>query len=604
MTLSLPAQFVNFAIAWAGSWKIGATFPKAVGMPMIVGYMAVGFCCGKYVTGMLSPETLNPANPLSVVALVNNLTLSFIAFSAGSELHIPSLGMAKLKEILVQIFMTGFFMVVLGTPLIMMMKFVMPASVLDTSTGCQWSAAMLVALVQWAGSVIEVLAIYHETHGSGPVTQLMIGTTMLLDMCVLVFFAIGQNIVISACPLEGATMSTVASIVGVSGSILLWAGIGILLGMLLQLYLMLPPMGMLFNALKPILVVVTGGVSYFSLVKVNGFIENNAPESLSLLRIDPLLVCMIGAIWANHVSKHRDGFREILSDMAPLVMPPFFTIAGATLDLEAIMHNMLAPPVLFSLRFLAIALGSAAACQVMKQPKVVRNHLWMTLQSQSGVTLGLVAQMQMGLVGMQPWAKGAAATIIGCVVMNQLVGPTLCRFGIRRAGESNEEDDEMTIHDIAASGREDDVMPPRHGSMGSTRKRMSVAKIGNLNRLRTTSSERPSTGSVLSVPFAMHDDTDLGITKKRCTMVLSDVENVISGKPYDIIDEDNMMIHPFKGPQPDLFEGMMEEGQEGSFSEVVPPAGPRVTFQPTDHSDTSSETSSGTTATTASGRLC
>mmetsp|Transcript_104271 Transcript_104271/g.283265 ORF Transcript_104271/g.283265 Transcript_104271/m.283265 type:complete len:178 (+) Transcript_104271:2-535(+) len=67
----------------------------------------------------------------------------------------------------------------------------------------------------------------------------------------------------------------------------------------------------------------------------------------------------------------------------------------------------------------------------------------MTLQSQSGVTLGLVAQMQMGLMGEQEWAKGTAAIITGCVVINQLVGPTLCRHGIRSAGESRAEEDEL-----------------------------------------------------------------------------------------------------------------------------------------------------------------
>lgn len=522
MPLSLPVQFINFGVAWAGSWKVGAIFPRLVMMPMIVGYMVVGFCCGKYVTGMLAPETLDATNPLSVVALVNNLTLSFIAFSAGSELHVPSLGAAKLKEIGAQILTTGFFMVAAGTPIIALLRWLLPASLQDTSLTCQWSAALLVALVQWAGSVIEVLAIYHETRGNGPVTQLMIGTTMLLDMCVLVCFAVGQNVVIAACPLEAADISMTASVIGVFGSLLLWVAFGVLVGLVLQAYLLIPPLGMLFNALKPLLVVVTGGLSYYGLVKLNGAIPGLAPEPFSLLRIDPLLVCMIGAIWANHVSARRDGFREILSDLAPLVMPPFFTIAGATLDLEAILDNAAAPPVLFSIRFLALALGSFVASAVSGHSDKVRNHLWMTLQSQSGVTLGLVAQMQMGLIGMQPWAKGTAATIIGCVVMNQLVGPTLCRFGIRQAGEAQEEEDNwLGMRDLMASGTED--------SGSSSGRRMSVSKRSAMTRLRTTSSDRPSTGSVLTDVGALQAETDMAATRSRVSFALADVEGVIAG---------------------------------------------------------------------------
>merc|ERR1719359_1751804 len=104
----------------------------------------------------------------------------------------------------------GLLMVVVGTPAVFAMEGVMPESLMGQGVWCQWSAALMVAVVQCAGSVIEVLGIYYETQGQaalegrppGPVTQLMIGTTMLLDMIVLVCFAITQNIVVAACPLD------------------------------------------------------------------------------------------------------------------------------------------------------------------------------------------------------------------------------------------------------------------------------------------------------------------------------------------------------------------------------------------------------------------
>jgi len=378
----------------------------------------------------------------SVASMVSNVTLAFIAFCAGSELYIPGLGRKQLWAIMVQIFSMGFLMVVIGTPIIFAMEPLMPASLLNTGIGCRWSAAWLVAVVQWAGSVIEVLAIFHETKGKGPVTTLMIGTTMLLDMIVLVFFAIGQNVVVAACPLEGVTPSILVSMFSVLGSILLWVLFGVLLGCLLQVYMKMPALGRQLNLLKPLLILSTGWAAYFGLLKFNIVLPKQVP-ALGLFRVDPLLICMIAAVWQNHVSEDRDreGFREILHDLAPLVLPPFFTIAGATLDLHTILQNASAVPLLFIIRFVALALGSYFASLASKQSRVVRNHLWMTLQSQSGVTLGLVAQMQLGAVGKQPWAQGTAAIITGCVVLNQLVGPTLCRFGIRSAKESQEADD-------------------------------------------------------------------------------------------------------------------------------------------------------------------
>uniref|UniRef100_A0A7S0AUC6 Cation/H+ exchanger transmembrane domain-containing protein n=1 Tax=Pyrodinium bahamense TaxID=73915 RepID=A0A7S0AUC6_9DINO len=482
MALNPLFQIINFVVAWAGSWKIGAIFPKYLMMPMIVGYMMVGFCCSKYVTGMLSPETLSPTNPLSVFSVVTNLTLAFIAFSAGSELHIPSLGNQKLYEICVQIAMTGFFMVIGGMPIIALVGWILPASAHEGSLSCTWAAALLVALVQWAGSVIEVLAIYHETRGRGPVTQLMIGTTMLLDMCVLVFFAVGQNVVISACPEKGVPVSTLGSLLGVLGSLFLWLAFGLALGLLLQLYLKLPQSSAAPERfVKPVLIVCTGGFVYFGLIKLNVWIPAVAPESLSLLRADPLLVCMIGAIWTNHVSSRSDEFRQILHNIAPLVMPPFFTLVGATLDLRTILNNAWAPPALFSLRFAAIALGSLLASVLSDQPTIVRKHLWMTLQSQSGVTIGLVAQMKMGRVGQQPWVPDAAATIIGCVVMNQLVGPTLCRFGIRQAGESHEDEEESSdLREMA--GIEVENMLPKDTEQSITNANLSYNAEGMFSK--------------------------------------------------------------------------------------------------------------------------
>jgi len=178
------------------------------------------------------------------------------------------------------------------------------------------------------------------------------------------------------------------------------------------------------------------------MLKLNTVIPMISPD-LQLLRIDPLLVCMISASFLIHKTDRRHQLREILSGLAPVVMPPFFTVAGASLELGVIMEHAAAVPLLFLLRFAALSLGSFTASVYTRQDNRVKRNIWMTLQSQSGVTLGLVAQMQIGLVGQRPWAHGAAAIVTGCVVLNQLVGPTLCRFGIRSAGEATDEHEKI-----------------------------------------------------------------------------------------------------------------------------------------------------------------
>lgn len=557
--LSYPLTWLNFSVAWAGSWKIGAQFPNVVQLPMMVGYMAIGFVCSDYVTGMLYPETLH--GDYSVACVVSNLSLAFIAMSAGAELDFFALDGDRIKQILYQIVFMGVLMVVMGTPAIYAMRSVMPESLLDQGIWCQWSAALMVAVVQWAGSVIEVLGIYYETQGQaalqgippGPVTQLMIGTTMLLDMIVLVVFAITQNIVVGACPLEedsqssaliSSNWSALFSTAMVCISICLWMLFGVMLGCALWLVLLLPSAGWtatsVMEVVRPGLIVLTAGAAYQAMLKLNTIIPTISPD-LQLLRVDPLLVCMIAASFLIHKTDRRQHLREILSNLAPVVMPPFFTVAGASLELGVIMEHVAAVPLLFLLRFVALALGSFVASSCTTQDQRVKKHVWMTLQSQSGVTLGLVAQMRMGLVGRRPWAQGTAAIITGCVVLNQLVGPTLCRFGIRSAGEATDEYDKAespALTDVLTltPTMVDTGVGPEWGSElgGSDRGRLRSNSVGN--RARVLSGMSGVSGdnsgvSMKSFTLAPLNETEMVLTQRALSAVVANPEQMVSGHP-------------------------------------------------------------------------
>lgn len=73
----------------------------------------------------------------------------------------------------------------------------------------------------------------------------------------------------------------------------------------------------------------------------------------------------------------------------------------------------------------------------------------------------------MGRVGLQPWSNDVAAIITGCVVVNQLVGPTLCRFGIRSAGEAREDSEEHVGQQVDVAS-ESSSFPRQALSAGET----------------------------------------------------------------------------------------------------------------------------------------
>eukprot|EP00930_Biecheleria_cincta_P095576 TRINITY_DN87525_c0_g1_i1.p1 TRINITY_DN87525_c0_g1~~TRINITY_DN87525_c0_g1_i1.p1 ORF type:complete len:569 (+),score=87.64 TRINITY_DN87525_c0_g1_i1:62-1768(+) len=434
--MSFIFQILNFGVAWAAAWKIGAMFPRYFHLPMLVGYMLVGVTCGSYMTGMLSPDTIDDSE-FSVASLVENATIAFIAMSAGSEINLRRLGLENLQKIGTQIAMISLLMFSVGTSLFLFLSrtHILPSTLLGEPAHCRLSAAWLIAVIQTAGSVIEVLAIYHETKGFGPVTSLMIGTTMLLDMFVVTAFALAQPVVVSQCSAQGVGLLPQEVAISIMGQFVLWIVVGGLLACVLQVYMMLPGP----DFIKTALIVITGWFCHFELQKINHEIASWSP-SLKLVSIDPLLVCMIAASFLQHLSSHGEDFRKILDMVAPLVMPPFFTVIGAKLNIGTIASHASAIPPVFLTRFVLIAAGSFVATLITKESLAVRNYTWMTLQSQSGVTLALLISMTSGMVGKLPWASDVRGIIAGCVVANQLVGPALCRFAIRTAGESQEED--------------------------------------------------------------------------------------------------------------------------------------------------------------------
>lgn len=162
-----------------------------------------------------------------------------------------------------------------------------------------------------------------------------------------------------------------------------------------------------------------------------------------------------------------------------------------------------------------MALGSFLASLLVDHTPNVRNHLWMTLQSQSGVTLGLVAQMQLGLVGKQPWAKGTAAIITGCVVLNQLLGPTLCRFGIRNSGESQGE----YLAEVTVADLHPDVLKRASPKSRTPKGRWSPKSAGFI------ASEVPSsTRSSLTPMHGLLIESEVSRTQRSLSMVAPNLE--------------------------------------------------------------------------------
>ena len=75
------------------------------------------------------------------------------------------------------------------------------------------------------------------------------------------------------------------------------------------------------------------------------------------ISVEPLMVCMIAASVAGHTSGNREQFDNILEKTAPYIFLPFFTLTGASLQLDQVVGALPSALAVVALRMTSIFVG-------------------------------------------------------------------------------------------------------------------------------------------------------------------------------------------------------------------------------------------------------
>eukprot|EP00961_Rhodomonas_salina_P257489 3479715-Rhodomonas_salina.2 len=152
-----------------------------------------------------------------------------------------------------------------------------------------------------------------------------------------------------------------------------------------------------------------------------------------VIQPEPLLMCIVGGFLTVNFSKYHHRFVAVLGAGGQYIFLPFFTLVGATLDLEVFVKALPFAIIIAILRMLCIFLGSFSAGTLIGQSRKINLTIWMTLISQAGFSLGLAAEIGHIFPG---WGQKFQAVITSCVVVNQLIGPVLCNTAMKWSGEA------------------------------------------------------------------------------------------------------------------------------------------------------------------------
>jgi len=412
---------------------------KKVKLPEITGYIGAGIILKQAIfwLGLMSDAKFTKLFSRDLVP-INHLALALIAFAVCRGLRLEQmkrLGKGIICIASVQAIVT-FVAVVIGVAVIG------AYADLGGAPAGSFMNVLPIALVfggiATATAPAATIAVIRELRAKGPFTTTLLATVAIDDAIALLIFAFGITMAESLLTMGVATAGYGAiglwlrPLVEVVGSV----GLGLLVGVAHH-----------FVAAK-----VVGKVE---MMTVSLGIITFASGLSMLLGLSPLLVIMAaGFVLANIARRNQRIFASIEGVQGPIFVI-FFTLAGAQLHLENLLTCGIIGAVFFVFRLLGKVSGAYLGASVAQVKGPARRYLGLALLPQAGVAIGLmlVAQESPHLL---VYGSVLVDVVLASVALNELIGPPLAAYALRRSGEVPISSESQTSKTSGASEGRDD----------------------------------------------------------------------------------------------------------------------------------------------------
>ena len=406
-----PTLIIGFMLL--SSFVVGFFFERG-GLPRITGYIISGLVFGPFILKFYSLGSVEE------LLFLNSLALAFIAFNAGSELRIKEI-VHDIKPILyltlgvtTVVFSGVTATVFLISELIPFMRpYPLPAKI---------AIASIFGIISVARSPSSAIAIINETKAKGSYTSTILSITIIMDVLIIILFAL--VISINSLIMEPGSSFEFSFVFFLFLEIV----IAFILGFLLGKFIIF-----LINRVKVEFSVVIIALGFFVIKFTHfagSFIRNNYEMNLNL---EPLLICMAAGFTVQNFSGYGDIFLKRMDKISIPVYVAFFTITGASINLNILRAGWILGLIIFISRISMIYLGSFLSTKAARAEKKIRENSWLGFITQAGISLGLLSEV----VRRFPEAGiHIQAILIATITLNQIIGPIGFKYGLHRAGET------------------------------------------------------------------------------------------------------------------------------------------------------------------------
>ena len=407
--------FLGFLVLALSARQIGSLFSR-IRLPQITGYLFAGILIGPYALKLLSSEAIGE------LRFIDELALAVIAFTAGSEFYLAEMR-SRMRSITgVTIGLVAATFVFGATALVFLADYI--PIMRDMPLAGRIAVSILGATILVTRSPSSAVAIISELRAKGPFTKTVLGVTVVMDVVVIVLFGLCASLASAHFTERGFDLGFILLILS---ELALSLGIGLALGHII-------PWILKSKVRRWIKIFFVLGLGYLVFVGSDELRHFSAARFPFELLLEPLLICMIASFRVANYSTARLEFDDILHDVGPPVFVAFFTLTGASIELDVLARVWPITMVLVLVRLTGIATGSFIGGALAGDPLRFNRVAWMGYITQAGIGLGLAKE-----VADEFPALGAdfATIFISVIVVNQFLGPPFFKFVIKHLGESH-----------------------------------------------------------------------------------------------------------------------------------------------------------------------
>lgn len=407
---------------------IGGKIASKFKLPEVSGYLIFGILLGPSL-GLILPNfggIVTSADQDSL-KFIGDIALSLIAFSIGSEFNIRSIKKTG-KAVNIITFLEVLFAV--GFVFIALLFIPKPA---DITAGYNpfgkenISFVLILASMSAATAPAATLMVIRQYRAHGPLTKTILPVTALDDIYGIIIFGFCISIAQVLTSTSGQIpvwLMIAKPFIEVFGSIIIGALIGICLSFVNSKFAKNRDNR---QVLSIIAIMFSIGIIWL----INTSLDKYG------ISFSPLLVnIMVGTMIANLAKKPAETFSSI-NDLATPIYILFFTLAGASLDLNILKTSgivILLSVVYIIARGLGKYTGASLGAKIVDSPSQVKKYLGFALLPQGGVSLGLLVVVSTKMPGLYPWM---ATIIMLSIMVYETSGPIFAKFAISKAGEIN-----------------------------------------------------------------------------------------------------------------------------------------------------------------------